>query len=104
MPSPYRAVNIFHLGYKNQSFLCKWHKSLFVLRQIQNKKKTVWAESTIVKIFNLFVHPVTSGLKGTHTHTHTERESLTIFRKRRIYFGDWDAVTYYDAKQVLIYK
>jgi hypothetical protein len=36
-----------------------------------NKKqiKSVWAERTIVKIFNLLVHPVTSGLKGTHTHT-----------------------------------
>ena len=32
-PSPYRAVNTFHLGYKKPiSLCCKWHKSLFVLR------------------------------------------------------------------------
>jgi len=28
----YRAINTFHLGYKNQSVYDKWHQSLFVLR------------------------------------------------------------------------
>jgi hypothetical protein len=41
------------------------HKSLFVLRQIQNT--TVWAERTVVKIFNLLVYPVTSRLYKVKT-------------------------------------
>jgi hypothetical protein len=47
-PSPYRAVNTFHLDYKNQFML--WHKSLFFFPQINTKHiNTVWAERTVVE-------------------------------------------------------
>jgi hypothetical protein len=47
-PSPYLAVNTFHLGYKNQSFYGV--AQVAVCSQIHKKHiNTVWAERTVVK-------------------------------------------------------
>jgi len=56
-PSPYRAVNTFHLGYKNQSVA-----QVAVCSQINTKHiNTVWAERTVVEC-KLVVQHVTSRL------------------------------------------
>jgi len=44
MPSPYRAVNTFHLGYKNQSVVL-YGAEVAVYSEINTKYiTTVWAE------------------------------------------------------------
>ena len=48
-PSPYRAVNTFHLGYKNQSVYAV-SGTVAVCSQINTKHiNTVWAERTVVE-------------------------------------------------------
>jgi hypothetical protein len=82
-PTMYRAVNSFHLGYKNQSVFYVSGTS----RCSQTNTKhiyTVWAEHTIVKMFNLFSHPVTSRLKEVNSVWNKEelseewKESLSL--------------------------
>ena len=49
LPSPYRAVNTFHLGNKNQSVMIHGAQ-VAVYSEINTKHtNTVWAESKIIE-------------------------------------------------------
>jgi hypothetical protein len=61
-PSPYRAVNTFHLGYKNQTVYGVSGTSSFLSQTDTKHINTVWAKRTVVKISNLLVYPVTNRL------------------------------------------